>query len=67
MQEPQHKEGCQEKVEIRQMCPGCAWTDDNHGPPGNCRDPECMSCAVLECPKNDPLHLHHDWCPSCDK
>lgn len=30
-----------------------------------CTDVECMRCGVLECPHEEPLHLHHDSCPSC--
>lgn len=28
-------------------------------------DDECMACAVRDCPCEDPLHYHHDGCPSC--
>lgn len=30
-----------------------------------CNDPECMFCSVIHCPSMDPLHYHHDGCPSC--
>lgn len=26
---------------------------------------ECEECAKIVCPFNEPLHLHHDGCPSC--
>lgn len=26
---------------------------------------ECMQCSVVHCPFSDPLHFHHDGCPSC--
>lgn len=26
---------------------------------------ECGICAVICCPNKDPLHFHHDGCPSC--
>ena len=28
------------------------------------KDPECSVCSVLDCPMGDPLHYHHDGCPS---
>lgn len=28
-------------------------------------DDECMLCAMDDCPHEDPLHYHHDGCPSC--
>jgi hypothetical protein len=31
-----------------------------------CPDPECHECASIICPSLDPLHLHHDGCPSCE-
>lgn len=27
---------------------------------------ECSACAVRDCPEHEPLHYHHDGCPSCD-
>lgn len=30
-----------------------------------CEDPECMPCGAKECIHGDPLHGHHDGCPSC--
>ncbi len=27
---------------------------------------ECMACSVRDCPYDEPLHWHHDGCPSCD-
>lgn len=26
---------------------------------------ECMFCGFYYCQYNDPLHFHHDGCPSC--
>jgi hypothetical protein len=26
---------------------------------------ECRVCSVICCPLKDPLHFHHDGCPSC--
>lgn len=34
-----------------------------HNPP--CMDEDCFSCAASQCPYKDPLHHHHDECPSC--
>lgn len=34
-----------------------------HNPP--CTDEDCFSCAASQCPYQDPLHHHHDECPSC--
>lgn len=30
-----------------------------------CGENECEICAVRDCPDADPLHYHHDGCPSC--
>lgn len=30
-----------------------------------CPDPECSTCGMLICPRGDPMHYHHDGCPSC--
>lgn len=30
-----------------------------------CPDPECRECGRILCPFEDPLHFHHDGCPSC--
>lgn len=30
-----------------------------------CDDPECGICAQIMCPVGDPMHFHHDGCPSC--
>jgi len=32
-----------------------------------CPDAECMECAQIVCRHSDPLHFHHDGCPSCAK
>lgn len=31
----------------------------------HCQIDECTVCAEIVCPHKDPLHLHHDGCPSC--
>ena len=30
------------------------------------RESECDICGALDCPKAEPLHYHHDGCPSCE-
>lgn len=30
-----------------------------------CDDSECLLCGVLYCVDHEPLHFHHDGCPSC--
>jgi hypothetical protein len=27
---------------------------------------ECHVCSQIVCPHKDPLHFHHDGCPSCE-
>ena len=29
-------------------------------------DGECLACGARDCPHGEPLHYHHDGCPSCD-
>lgn len=31
----------------------------------HCGDSECSECAKFVCPHKEPLHFHHDGCPSC--
>jgi hypothetical protein len=31
----------------------------------HCPDPECFTCGEAVCPHGEPLHFHHDGCPSC--
>lgn len=31
----------------------------------HCSDAECTQCSQIICPHDDPLHFHHDGCPSC--
>lgn len=38
----------------------------DHPPTQTCDDMECMICSVRDCPQNDPMHYHHDGCPSCE-
>lgn len=26
---------------------------------------ECIECSIQHCPRKEPLHFHHDGCPSC--
>lgn len=30
-----------------------------------CPIDECVTCSVRDCPWDEPLHHHHDGCPSC--
>lgn len=47
-------------------CPTCAVKDQmitdlvQH-----CEVDECTTCGTICCPGRDPLHFHHDGCPSC--
>lgn len=36
-----------------------------HPPTDKCPDQECSRCGKRDCPWADPLHYHHDGCPSC--
>lgn len=31
----------------------------------HCKDSECEECSKIICPHQEPLHFHHDGCPSC--
>jgi hypothetical protein len=31
----------------------------------HCPGPECFTCGEAVCPHGEPLHFHHDGCPSC--
>jgi len=31
----------------------------------DCPDQECPVCGIRSCPHGDPMHFHHDGCPSC--
>jgi hypothetical protein len=44
------------------------WTyvDPFHPARDECLEPECVDCAVRDCPYGEPLHYHHDGCPACD-
>ncbi|ATW62283.1 hypothetical protein Psp6_00030 [Pseudomonas phage Psp6] len=33
----------------------------------HCDDPECLKCGAIICPHGEPLHFHHDGCPSCSQ
>jgi hypothetical protein len=41
----------------------CPTFDANHPPRHSCPDDECLTCGARDC--GDPLHYHHDGCPSC--
>jgi uncharacterized Zn finger protein (UPF0148 family) len=30
-----------------------------------CKNSECIYCGMKKCPYGEPLHFHHDGCPSC--
>lgn len=32
----------------------------------DCPVHECDMCGILDCPRSEPLHYHHDGCPACD-
>lgn len=38
---------------------------NEHPSRDECPDEECSVCAVRDCPWHEPLHYHHDGCPSC--
>lgn len=46
------------------FCQLCVFRE--HGYPADCALQECEGCSVLICPKRDPMHFHHDGCPTCD-
>lgn len=29
-----------------------------------CPDAECAECSAIICPYGDPMHFHHDGCPT---
>ena len=31
----------------------------------HCPEGECSTCAAIICDHHDPMHFHHDGCPSC--
>lgn len=37
----------------------------HHTPTSECTDQECIMCGARDCPHGEPLHYHHDGCPSC--
>ncbi len=37
----------------------------SHPPTNECADAECLVCGIRDCPHGEPLHYHHDGCPSC--
>lgn len=36
-----------------------------HQPTEHCPEDECEVCGRSACPHGDPMHYHHDGCPSC--
>lgn len=38
----------------------------DHPPTKDCPYLECTICSERDCPHEDPLHYHHDGCPSCN-
>jgi len=49
-------EGLYEKLDA--LLQHCHEAED--GPAG-----ECWKCSEIICPMKDPMHFHHDGCPSC--
>jgi hypothetical protein len=43
----------------------CEHDDDPAHDETECVAAECSACGVVTCPKNEPLHYHHDKCPAC--
>ncbi len=41
------------------------WSPSCTGSIDTCVEAECLSCGVRECPHGEPLHFHHEGCPSC--
>lgn len=44
----------------------CAHQGDFTHDEAECVEAECTACGYLRCPHTEPLHFHHDGCPSCD-
>lgn len=47
------------------MCAWCKKQRENHPLSDECNEDECMICGENDCEYGDPLHYHHDGCPSC--
>lgn len=45
--------------------PDNPYLDPLHPPTEECENEECLYCGARDCPHNEPLHYHHDGCPSC--
>lgn len=56
---PTASEGCKTCMEIRRNHGG-VFSEGCEAEAG-----ECSVCSILDCPEQDPLHYHHDGCPSC--
>jgi hypothetical protein len=50
---------------VRQVMADNAWSPELDEALAACPDPECHECARIVCPWSEPLHFHHDGCPSC--
>lgn len=50
---------------IRQEMRDLGWSPQLDEALALCKDAECGECARIVCPSGDPLHFHHDGCPSC--
>ena len=44
-------------------CDKCQEVLDKHPATQDCPDAECALCGIRDC--GEPLHYHHDGCPSC--
>ena len=51
---------CKRKLETLREMHSCKDGD------ASCREGECMTLGVIDCPHGEPLHNHHDGCPICD-
>lgn len=54
------------KARMTSVCT-CANRDDPAHNENECYAADCTACAVVRCPRQEPLHFHHDGCPAgCD-
>ena len=59
------KENYHEAAFLRGRLCFCDHKDDPAHDEQECFNEECAACGVAKCPKNEPLHFHHDGCPVC--
>jgi hypothetical protein len=52
---------------IQQEMDEVGWSPELDEALALCKDAECQECSRIVCPHNDPLHFHHDGCPSCEQ